>query len=93
MLEAWSGKGGLLVLRRVAAGGRTRGRRLAVPYSHQTAPTVTQQPPCYFFVKNYTFKVSFASLKSIFLEKDLRESVKLTKNLYYSRFFTSKMEK
>ena len=62
-----------------------RGRRLAVPkqtptvtkghlqspnstYSHPTAPLL-------FFVKNYIFKVSFASFKSIFLEKDLRESV------------------
>ena len=52
------------------------------PYSHQRAPAVTQQPPCYFFVKNYTFKVSFASLKSIYLEKDLQESVKLAKNVY-----------
>ena len=55
-------------------------------YSHPTAPHQ-------IFVKKYTLKVSFASLKSIFLEKDLQESVKLTKNLYYSRFFTSKMEK
>ena len=83
-----------------------RGRRLAVPkqtptvtkghlhsYSHPMAPTVTQQPPCYFFVKNYTFEVSFASLKSIYLEKDLRGSVKLAKNLYYSMFFPSKMQK
>ena len=37
-------------------------------YSHPTAPLL-------FFVKNYIFKVSFASLKSIFLEKGLRESV------------------
>ena len=62
-------------------------------YSHSTAPTVTQQPPCNFFVKNYTFKVSFASLKLIFLEKDLRESVKLAQNLYYNRFLTCKMQK
>ena len=55
-------------------------------YSHQTAPLQ-------FFVKNYTFKVSFASLTSIFLEKDLRESVKLAKNLYLSVFFLSKMQK
>ena len=37
--------------------------------------------------------MSFASLKSIFLEKGLRESVKLAKNLYYSMFFPSKMQK
>ena len=53
----------------------------------------SKQPPCNFFVKNYTFKVSFASLKLIFLEKDLRESVKLAQNLYYSRFLTCKMQK
>ena len=46
-----------------------------------------------FFVKNYTLKVSFASLTSIFLEKDLRESVKLAKNVYLSMFFPSKMQK
>ena len=46
-----------------------------------------------FFVKNYTLKVSFASLTSIFLEKDLQESVKLAKNLYLSVFFLSKMQK
>ena len=55
-------------------------------YSHQTAPLQ-------FFVKNYTFKVSFALLTLIFLEKDLRESVKLAKNLYLSMFFPSKMQK
>ena len=37
--------------------------------------------------------MSFASLTSIFLEKDLRESVKLAKNLYLSVFFLSKMQK
>ena len=55
-------------------------------YSHSTAPHQV-------FVKKYALKVSFASLKYIFLDKDLRESVKLTKNLYYRRFFPRKMQK
>ena len=76
-----------------------RGIGLAVT---KQPPTVTElhlqslnesTAPHQIFVQKYALKVRFASLKSIFLEKDLRESVKLTKNLYFSRFFPRKMQK